>query len=145
MAFGGDKAEHSLEYLVKAAELKGIRPHSVTRHTIMLVTKSASERSKTVTAARKLGLPVISDDEFEVLLKDICAGDWPIPKKPQFSTLIVEGARVFLSHKTVNEIIKHKNDRIAVAIKRNTKLVDILEDLFKQEDHHREFQAILSM
>lgn len=95
VAFGGDKAEHSLEYLVKAAELKGIRPHPVTRHTIMLVTKSASERSKTVTAARKLGLPVISDDEFEVLLKDICPGDWPIPKKPQFSTLIVEGARVF--------------------------------------------------
>ena len=46
---------------------------------------------------------------------------------------------VFLSDKTVKEIIKHKNDRIAVAIRRNTKLVDILEDLFKQEDRHHEF------
>ena len=95
VAFGGDKAEHSLEYLVEADELKGIRPHPVTKHTIMLVTKSAGERSKTVTAARKLGLPVISDNEFEVLLKGICPGDWPIPKKPPFSSLIVEGARVY--------------------------------------------------
>jgi hypothetical protein len=95
VAFGGDKAEHSLEYLVKAAELKGIRPHPVTKHTIMLVTKTAGDRSKTLAAARKLGLPVLGDDEFKVLLKSICPGDWPIPKKPLFSTLIVEGARIY--------------------------------------------------
>jgi hypothetical protein len=95
VSFGGDKAEHSLEYLSKAAELKGIRPHSVSRHTIMLVTKSAGERSKTVTSARKLGVPVIGHEEFELLLKSVCPGDWPIPRKPPFSSLIIEGARVY--------------------------------------------------
>ena len=42
-----------------------------------------------------LGVPVIGHEEFELLLKSVCPGDWPIPRKPPFSSLIIEGARVY--------------------------------------------------
>jgi hypothetical protein len=146
VSFGGDKAEHSLEYLAKAAELKGIRLHSVSRHTIMLVTKTAGERSKTVTSARKLGVPVVGHEEFEILLKAVCPGDWPIPRKPPFSSLIVEGARVYelgLSASQRNELEQYLHSygaKLAIQMKDSVAAVvtsNLLANSGKVKAFHR--------
>jgi hypothetical protein len=47
---------------------------------------------------------------------------------------------VFLKDSNVKEILKHPNDRIAVAIRRKVKLVDILEDLYDQDSKQAEFK-----
>ena len=45
----------------------------------------------------------------------------------------------FLHHECMKNILKHRPERIAVAVKRNAKLKDILEDLYAQDDNTQEF------
>jgi len=45
----------------------------------------------------------------------------------------------FLHHECMKDILKHRPERIAVAVRRNSKLHEILEDLYKQEDRLQEF------
>jgi len=46
---------------------------------------------------------------------------------------------LFLKHECIEDILKHKQERILVAVRRNTKLHEILEDLYHQDDRHTEF------
>lgn len=45
----------------------------------------------------------------------------------------------FLKHECVEDILKHRPERIAVAVRRNPKLHDVLEDLYSQDDRLEEF------
>ncbi len=45
----------------------------------------------------------------------------------------------FLHHECMTDILKHRPERIAVAVKRNAKLHAVLEDLFAQDDRLEEF------
>ena len=47
--------------------------------------------------------------------------------------------RRFLHHECMKDILKHRPERIAVAVKRNPKLHDVLEDLYAQDDRLEEF------
>lgn len=46
---------------------------------------------------------------------------------------------LFVRHECVEEILNQQQERIVVAIRRNIKLRDILEDLYMQDDRHTEF------
>jgi hypothetical protein len=50
-----------------------------------------------------------------------------------------EWKELFLNHECIKDILKQKQERILVAVRRNVKLHDILEDLYKQDDRHQEF------
>jgi hypothetical protein len=50
-----------------------------------------------------------------------------------------EWRALFLNHECIKDILKNKQERILVAVRRNTKLHEILEDLYKQDDRHQEF------
>ena len=45
----------------------------------------------------------------------------------------------FLKHRSMKEILKHPSENIEVAIRRNRKLKDVLDDLRKQVDKKEEF------
>ena len=47
--------------------------------------------------------------------------------------------KLFLIHECVDEILKQKQERILVAVRRNVKLHEILEDLYEQDNRHEEF------
>ena len=47
--------------------------------------------------------------------------------------------RVFLKDKAVKEILTHTSDHIKVAVRRNKKLSEILQDLREQEDKNEAF------
>ena len=49
----------------------------------------------------------------------------------------------FLEHETMKPILKHLDEHIEVAIRRNKKLTSILEDLFAQEYRLAEFNRSL--
>lgn len=50
-----------------------------------------------------------------------------------------EWRELFLSHECVSDILNQRQERIVVAVRRNMKLHDVLEDLHKQDDRHLEF------
>jgi hypothetical protein len=50
-----------------------------------------------------------------------------------------EWRKLFLTHECIQDVLKHRQERILVAVRRNIKLHDILEDLYKQDDRHLEF------
>ena len=45
----------------------------------------------------------------------------------------------FLHHECMKEILKHRQERIAVAVRRNAKLHDVLQDLYVQDNRTQEF------
>ncbi len=45
----------------------------------------------------------------------------------------------FLDHECVKDILKHRQERIAVALRRNVKIYDALEDLYAQDNRTQEF------
>ena len=45
----------------------------------------------------------------------------------------------FLDHKCMKDILKHREIRIAVAVRRNMKLYDVLEEIYTQDNRTEEF------
>jgi len=45
----------------------------------------------------------------------------------------------FLNHECMKDILKHRPERIAVAVRRNPKLHGVLEDLYAQDNRLEEF------
>jgi len=94
VSFGGNKSEFSTSDLQKSAKFLGIRVHGLSKQVKYLISKNKSN-SKTVAKARTLGIKVITPEQFQVKLKNVCDGLIQNFNKRPFKSLILEGSRVY--------------------------------------------------
>jgi hypothetical protein len=95
VSFGGGFSHFSLRDLSTAALIAGLRVQNARDAIVALVTEADSKTSSTVRSALARKIPVLEPDDFRQKLKNVCDGNVPVMKNPNFSSTIEPGGRYF--------------------------------------------------